>query len=89
MIAFMREVSPRLDRCELTHVKRGPIDVRRAEKQHAQLVTSLEQLAVRVEFVSPLPEHADGVFIEDTGVLLPEVAIVARPGAASRLAEID
>src|SRR4051812_45677451 len=87
MIAFVRAVSPRLDRCELTYVKRGPIDAKLAEKQHTQLVAQLEQLAVSVEFVSALPDHPDGVFIEDTAVLLPEVAIVARSGVASRLAE--
>ena len=31
----------------------------------------------------------DAVFIEDTAVALDEIAIITRPGAASRLAEVD
>src|SRR5690606_10678098 len=44
---------------------------------------------VAVEFARPLPDQPDGVFIEDAAVLLPEVAFVARPGAASRMAEVE
>ena len=31
--------------------------------------------------------HADAVFIEDTAIVFDEVAIITRPGAASRRAE--
>lgn len=89
MIAFMREVSPRLDRCELTHVPRSPIDVKLACKQHAQYAEVLDELGVKVEFLPALPEHPDGVFVEDAAVPLPEVVIIAQPGAASRIAELD
>jgi len=89
MIGFLRAVSPHLEKCELTHVARGKIDVRLARKQHDGYGDALRELGVQVERVPPLPEQADGVFIEDTAVLLPEVSIVARPGAGSRRAEID
>ncbi len=89
MIAFMREVSPRLDRCELTHVPRSPIDVKLARKQHERYAEILGELGIKVEFLPALPEQPDGVFVEDTAVLLPEVLIIARPGAASRIAELD
>ncbi len=89
MIGFLREVSPHLEKCELTHAPRSRIDVKLARKQHASYAEALRELGVQVEMVPPLPEQADGVFIEDTAVLLPEVSIIARPGAASRISEID
>lgn len=89
MIGFLREVSPHLEKCELTHAPRSKIDVKLARKQHAGYAEALRELGVRVEMVPPLPEQADGVFIEDTAVLLPEVSIIARPGATSRISEID
>lgn len=88
MIGFLREVSPNLDKCELTHVARTKIDVRRAVEQHRAYAKVLEELGVRIEHVAALPDHADGVFVEDAAVLLPEVAIVARSGAKSRLPEL-
>src|SRR5262249_34690532 len=35
----------------------------------------------------PLPQHADSVFVEDTAVLVAEIAVATRPGAASRRGE--
>lgn len=89
MIAFVREVAPSLARCELTHLARAPIDVPLAQRQHAQYVAELSALGCRLEWLPPLAEHADGVFVEDTAVLVPELALLTRPGAASRRAEVE
>ncbi len=89
MIALLREVSPRLDRCELTHLTRTRISVPLARKQHAAFVKVLKELGVEPEFVPALPDQPDSVFVEDTALLLPEVALVARLGAASRSREVD
>lgn len=89
MIAFLREVSPNLSRCELTHLPRTPIDLETARRQHAAFGEILRELGVIVEMARPLPDQPDGVFIEDAAVLLPEVAIIARPGAVSRLPEAE
>jgi dimethylargininase len=89
MIAFVREVSALLDRCELSHVSRTPIDLKLARKQHAKFTSELKELGVQVEALAPLPEHPDGVFVEDGAVVLPEVAVLARPGAASRQPEVE
>jgi dimethylargininase len=40
-----------------------------------------------VERLPPLPEHPDSVFVEDPAFVLPEGAILLRPGAPSRFAE--
>jgi dimethylargininase len=37
----------------------------------------------------PDPFHPDSVFIEDTALILPGVAILARPGAESRRGEVE
>ena len=89
MIAFVREVSPSLGDCELTYLARGSIDWRRAERQHREYVEVLKALGCRVERLPPLRDHPDGVFVEDTALVLPEVAVIMRPGAASRRGETD
>jgi dimethylargininase len=41
-----------------------------------------------VELIPADPEQADAVFIEDTAVVLDELAVITRPGAASRRGEL-
>ncbi len=89
MIALMREVSPQLARCELSFLERVPIDAQRARRQHAQYAAELAALGCSLGWLAPLPEQADGVFVEDTAVVLPGVAVITRPGAASRRAEVE
>ena len=86
-IALTREVSEAIGRCELTHVARTPIDVAQARQQHAAYEDVLRELGCRVERVPAAPESPDSVFIEDTAIVLPDVALITRPGAASRQAE--
>ena len=89
MIAFTREVSPAIGQCELTHLDRLPIDLERARAQHAAFERTLEQLGCTVRRLPPAPELPDAVFVQDTAVVLDEVAILARPGAASRRPEVE
>jgi dimethylargininase len=86
--ALVRQPSPELSRCELTHLPRQVIDADLAREQHAAYVSALAQLGAAVEWLPPLPHQPDGVFVEDTAVVLPELAVVTRPGAASRRAEV-
>ena len=85
--AFTRAVSPRLTDCELTHLQRTAIDVRLAAEQHDEYERQLEAAGVDVVRLPALPEHADGVFVEDTALLLSHHAVILRPGAASRAPE--
>ncbi|MBX7120250.1 MAG: N(G),N(G)-dimethylarginine dimethylaminohydrolase [Gemmatimonadaceae bacterium] len=87
-LALTRAISPRLVDCELTHLARTPIDLARAEAQHAAYEAALRGLGCTVRRVAPAPGHADSVFIEDTAVVLDEVAVITRPGAASRRGEV-
>ena len=89
MIALLREVSPSLAACELSFLARAPIDVARARAQHAHYAAELTALGCSIEWLAPLPEDADAVFVEDTAVVLPEVAVITRPGVASRRSEVE
>ena len=87
MLALVREVSPELARCELTHLARVPIDGARAVRQHRDSTETLRALGCTLEWLPPLAEHPDSVFVEDTAVVLDSIAIVTRPGASSRRGE--
>jgi len=87
LIALTREVSDTIDQCELTHVLRKPIDVAVARAQHAAYEDALRKLGCRVERVPAAPDCPDSVFIEDTAIVLSDLAVIARPGAPSRRAE--
>ena len=85
--AFTRAVSPRLSECELTHLSRVPIDVSKAEAQHSSYERALADAGFEVIRLPDLLEHPDGVFVEDTALLLDGHAVITRPGAASRAPE--
>src|SRR4051794_8457318 len=82
-IAITREVSSRINECELTHVQRVPIDVDRAREQHREYELAL---GCRIERAAPI-ESPDSVFVEDTAIVVDELAVITRPGAESRRAE--
>lgn len=86
-LAFTREISPRIVECELTHLARSPIDLTRAREEHEAYEGALRALGCRVHRLTAGEDMADSVFIEDTAVVLDEIAIITRPGAASRRRE--
>jgi dimethylargininase len=88
IVALTRRVSPAMAACELTHLARVPIDPVVAASQHYQYVRALERLGCRVEHVAPAPALPDSVFIEDTAVVVDELAVMSRPGAESRQPEV-
>lgn len=88
-IAITRAVSRALERCELSHLPRRPIDLALARRQHAAYEQALRDAGCAVRQLAELPDHADSVFVEDTVVVLDEVAILTRPGAPSRRDEVD
>jgi dimethylargininase len=87
LIACTRAVSPGLADCELTHLPRQPIDVDAAAREHHSYEEILRQLGAEVRRLPDAPELPDAVFVEDTAIVLDELAIIARPGAATRRAE--
>jgi dimethylargininase len=87
MVAITRELSDAIRNCELTHLEREPIDVPRARTQHRAYEEALERLGCRVVRLDPEPDLPDAVFVEDTAIVVDELAIITRPGAQSRRAE--
>ena len=87
-IAITRQVSAALGDCLLTHQDRQPIDVELARRQHASYERLLGELGYEVRSLPEEPDLPDSVFVEDTAVVLDEAAVVTRPGAAERRAEV-
>ncbi len=87
--ALTRAVSPAINECELTHRERSPIDVRRAALEHDEYEKWLVAHGCEIVRVAPLPHLPDGVFVEDTVVVLDEIAVLTHPGAESRRGELD
>ena len=89
MIAFTRAVPPSIERCELTHLARTPIDFARAVQQHHAYEAALRRAGCRVQRLPDAPDFPDSVFVEDTAVVFDALAVIARPGAESRRGEVD
>jgi dimethylargininase len=89
LIAITHLISPAIDRCELSHLERIPIDLERARLQHHAYQETLRGLGVQVHSLPEEPDLPDSVFVEDIAVVLDECALVTRPGANSRRPETE
>jgi len=89
LVAITRQVSPAIANCELEFLDRQPIDVALAEQQHRQYQACLAELGVHVEILPAEPDFPDSVFVEDPAVVLDDVAVITRMGAASRRGEAE
>lgn len=85
-IALLREVSPSFDDAIVGHGGRAP-DVDLAIAQHAAYRAAIEHAGYAVEVLPGDPEYPDCVFIEDTAVIVGDVAVITRPGAEARRGE--
>jgi dimethylargininase len=86
-VALTRAISPAIARCELTHLARQPIDLELARTQHRAYEAALAAAGCRVEQLGAGADMPDSVFIEDAAIVFDEIAIITRPGAASRRVE--
>lgn len=86
-IAITRAVSPAIAQCELTHLARAPISYAVAAAQHREYEACLRALGCDVQQLPAEPALPDSVFVEDTAIVLDELAVITRPGAASRRPE--
>lgn len=57
--------------------------------QHARYRDALMQCGLSLTLLPADPAHPDGTFVEDTAIVLPEGAMLTRPGARSRAGEVD
>lgn len=88
LTAITRAVGPEIERCALSFIVRDPIDPLLAAAQHDGYVSLLQRLGVRVVSLPPLPGAPDAPFVEDTAVVLPEVAVMTVPALPSRQVEV-
>ena len=87
-IAVTRELTAGIVNCELTYLSRSEIDISRAQQQHLDYQSALSFLGCEIVVVSAPPKLADSVFIEDTALVLEDLAVMLRPGVASRRPEV-
>jgi dimethylargininase len=87
-IALVRRPAPTLaERCELTFLERSAIDFVTLEHQHAGYRAALAEAGAEVVTLDAIDALPDSVFVEDAAVVLDELAVLTRPGVASREAE--
>jgi len=87
--AFTRAVSPRIAECQLTHLERVPIDPAKAAAQHGAYERALADAGFEIIRLPELADDPDAVFVEDTALILGDHAVITRPGAPSRIGEVD
>ncbi len=89
LYAITRPVSKSIQNCELTHLDRCSINYETAASQHEDYVCALRTMGATIVELDPLHDHADAVFVEDIIVVVDGVAVLTRPGAASRRGEVE
>src|SRR5271165_1188167 len=72
----------------LTSTNQGLPGFALAVAQHETYCAALESCGLELLRLPPDLEHPDSTFVEDTAVLTNGSAILARPGARSRLGEV-
>lgn len=89
MIAFTRAVPTTISGCELTHLTREPIDHAVAVTQHGQYEDALRDAGISVTRIAAHDHCPDSVFVEDTAIVLDDIAVLTRPGAEKRRLEVE
>ena len=86
--ALVRAPSDRLAEGIVTHIARSSVDVAVAREQHAAYAAALAAVGWAIGPVPSAEDCPDSVFVEDTVVVCEDLAVLARPGAAARRAEV-
>jgi dimethylargininase len=81
LVALTNAVSPRL-------VERyGSVDYLLAQRQHEEYCQALERHGVKVERLAENASYPNGCFIEDTAIVVDEIAIITSMGVENRRGE--
>ncbi len=86
--ALVRAPSGRLAEGIVTHLRRTPVDAALARGQHAGYADALVASGWMIQPVPVAEDCPDSVFIEDAVVVCEDLAVLARPGAPARRAEV-
>ncbi|MFC4242349.1 dimethylarginine dimethylaminohydrolase family protein [Gryllotalpicola reticulitermitis] len=88
-VVFVRVPASNLAEGLVTHIPRTLVDRDLADKQWDDYVAAFAGSGWQTVEVAPADRLADSVFVEDTAVVLSRsVAVLTRPGAESRRAEV-
>ena len=85
--ALVRRPGPLLGDGLTTHIDRLPVDATLAARQWDDYVAAFQANGWQTIEVEPADELPDAPFVEDTAVVVGDLAVIARPGAPERLAE--
>jgi len=66
----------------------GQPDYEKALEQHRAYCTAMQRLGLESILLGADERYPDGCFVEDTAIVTEELAILCRPGAASRRGEV-
>ena len=87
-VALVRRPSRHMAEGIVTHVERSPVDAGLAAEQHAAYVRAIADAGWAIREVPPADDLPDSAFVEDTLVVCGELAVLTRPGAPERCAEL-
>lgn len=73
----------------ITTATLGVPDFQKAQQQHQAYVSALKACGLDVTVLEALVDYPDSVFIEDVALLAGNCAILTRPGAGSRIGEVE
>jgi len=87
MLALTHLPSPNLDHGQRTHIAREVVDYELALRQHADYCRMLQECGADVVTLDVNRNQPDSTFIEDTAVVLDEIAVLASMGTDARRQE--
>jgi len=87
LIGITHTVSPKIRDCEITFIERQPIDYELALRQHDEYCAPLSRCGVEIKRLSINLDYPDSCFVEDTAIVVDELAVITSPGAESRRGE--
>jgi dimethylargininase len=87
-VALVRRPSSRIAEGIVTYGRRLPVDAVRAAGQHEAYVGALAAAGWAIREVEHADDLPDSAFVEDTLVVCSDLAVLARPGAPERRAEV-
>src|SRR4051794_1592728 len=87
-VALVRRPSSRMADGIVTFGEREAVDAALAERQHETYVDELRRAGWAIHEVARADDLPDSAFVEDTVVVCGDLAVLARPGAPERRAEI-
>jgi dimethylargininase len=87
MLALTHLPSPNMQACQRTFVPQAAIAHERTLAQHAAYCEALRACRVNVVTLNVNAQHPDSTFLEDTAIVLDEVAVLTSMGTPARREE--